>query len=221
MWVVAVASEKGGVGKTTIAINLATEVCRSGAGLSAIIDADPAGATASWYNRRPQDAQGPVYLDVGEEGLAAALEAARKAGIKVVFIDTPGEASQAIQELFRYCDLVLIPFKASTIDISIVGRTMDLIDAADKPFRFVLNESRRAGVLTSLTMSALSQHAPVFPTIIETREVFRMCGKGQAVSEIKGAAAKAAAAQIASLWQDISSYLKSGREGRRGSGKAT
>ena len=225
MIVIAVANEKGGVGKTTLTVNLANEVHRCGYGSSAIIDADPSGAASEWYNRRSPDIPGPVFLDVGPAGLAVALEAAEKGGIKVIFVDTPGEASIAIQQIFEFCDLVLIPFKASTVDMSMIGKTMDRIEAAGRPFRFVINESKRSSVLSALTMSALSTHAPVLSTIIETREIFRMCGeKGLTVSEMKGAPAKAAAEQIASLWRDISSYLdnlKAGKGGRRGSSKTT
>jgi len=62
MWILTIASQKGGAGKTTFTTHLAVEAERMGAGRVAVIDTDPQGSLAAWWNTR--DAPTPLFAAV-------------------------------------------------------------------------------------------------------------------------------------------------------------
>src|SRR5258708_1057527 len=86
--VIVVAATKGGVGKTTLTLNLAAAAEAAGDGPSAMVDMDPQGSLTHLYNRRKREG-GPVMLASGEGTLADTLAFARRSGIRMVVIDTP------------------------------------------------------------------------------------------------------------------------------------
>ena len=87
MLVVALASQKGGSGKTTLAGHLAVEAEAAGAGPVAIIDTDPQGSLSHWWNSR--GVRSPQFAKVSVFDLQEALAHLRATGIKLVVIDTP------------------------------------------------------------------------------------------------------------------------------------
>ena len=74
MRVLAMASQKGGSGKTTLSGHLAVQAQRAGAGPVVLIDIDPQGSLADWWNER--EAEYPAFAQTTVARLAAALEAA-------------------------------------------------------------------------------------------------------------------------------------------------
>src|SRR5208337_1612755 len=77
---------RGGAGKTTLASHLSVQAQAAGAGPVALIDTDPQGGLAGWWNAR--EAQTPHWIDPAL-GLPATVTAARDAGYGVLIIDTP------------------------------------------------------------------------------------------------------------------------------------
>ena len=99
------ASRKGGAGKTTLSGHLAGEAQRRAAGPVAIIDIDPMGSFAAWWNERQSDT--PVCAGVGEGGLTAALQTLEESGVELVVIDTPPFATAEIAAIVKAADLVM------------------------------------------------------------------------------------------------------------------
>src|SRR6185312_16747486 len=97
MKVVAVASQKGGSGKTTLAGHIAVQAERAGAGPVALIDTDPQGSLAQWWNAR--EAPTPHFAQVGVLELDEALDHLEKAGMKLVVIDTPPAITGSISRV--------------------------------------------------------------------------------------------------------------------------
>src|SRR3954453_6519266 len=97
MQVIALATQKGGAGKTTLCGHLAVEAQERGAGPVALIDADPQGSLAAWWNGRQSET--PAMAEIGEGGLQGTLQKLKRAGIKLVFIDTPGRADKALTHI--------------------------------------------------------------------------------------------------------------------------
>src|ERR1700730_14533614 len=91
MRVIAFASQKGGVGKTTLVGHLAVEAERRGTAPVALIDTDPQGSLAAWWNQ--PKAQTPVFVAAEIASLERQLEELRNHGIRVVMIDTPPTAN--------------------------------------------------------------------------------------------------------------------------------
>ena len=79
MKVLALCSQKGGVGKTTLCGHLGVQAEKQGAGPVALIDTDPQGSLASWWNER--EAPEPVFAQVQIDHLAEHLKQLDKAGI--------------------------------------------------------------------------------------------------------------------------------------------
>jgi chromosome partitioning protein len=108
MKTIALVAQKGGTGKTTIAISLAVEAV--GRGLSVVvIDLDPQASACRWSDRRGEEA--PPVIDAQPSRLSQALAKAAQAGVDLAIVDTPARVEQAAAEAAKAADLVLIPCK--------------------------------------------------------------------------------------------------------------
>jgi chromosome partitioning protein len=197
MLTLVMASQKGGVGKTTLAGHLAVQAEASGAGPVALIDTDPQGSAAAWWNARA--AAAPAFAAVAIAGLPAQLAALKKSGIKIAIIDTPPAVTATIRQVLAVADLVLVPTRPSPHDLRAVGSTVDLVHAAGKRLVFVINGAAHRARITFDAAIALSQHGPVAPVVVYQRTDF-------AGSMIDGRTAQEldpdskSAAEIAALW---------------------
>lgn len=140
MFTVVVASQKGGAGKTTLARNLAAA---AGVG-AALIDTNPQGSLTDWWNRRQAEAPALARLD-GD--MAAGLAALAEGGMRLVLVDTPPSVHPWLSDLLRLADLVLIPVRPSPDDLAAVSGTLDLVEAAGRPFAFVVSQAKPGTIL--------------------------------------------------------------------------
>src|SRR5690348_5616879 len=124
MYTIVAASQKGGSGKTTLSGHLAVEAARAGAGEIALIDTDPQGSLAHWWNAR--QAPTPHFVKAGLPDLEQALAELDRSGIKIAVIDTPPAITQSISRVVAYADLVLVPTRPSPHDLRAVGATVDI-----------------------------------------------------------------------------------------------
>jgi chromosome partitioning protein len=199
-----VASRKGGAGKTTISGHIAVEADRSGAGPVALIDMDPMGSLAAWWNERKADT--PVCAGVGEGGLAETLAHLERSGIHLIVIDTPPFATAEIASIVRSASLVMVPVVPSPHDLRAIGETIELVEAERKPIVFVVNNASTNGRLTIQAVTALSQHGTVAPSIIHARQDFRSTMiKGRTAGEVFPNGKSAA--EISALWAYIETRL--------------
>ena len=205
MRVIAIASQKGGSGKTTLAGHLAVQAERSGAGSVALIDTDPQGSLADWWNEREQPT--PVFVHTSTQRLEQDIEQLRSLGIELLFIDTPPAITATISEVVRVSDLVVIPTRPSPHDLRSVGRTVELVEALTKPLVFVVNGATQRARITSEAAIALSQHGTLAPSIIHQRVDFAASMiDGRTVMELDSLSRSAK--EIAKLWD----YLKTRME---------
>ena len=87
MRVIAVASQKGGTGKTTLSGHLAVQAERAGNGPVALLDTDPQGSLSHWWNARAAEA--PVFVETSIASLYEDLDRLRADGLGLAIIDTP------------------------------------------------------------------------------------------------------------------------------------
>ena len=106
MDVIAVIAQKGGVGKTTVALSLAVAAQRAGR-TAALIDLDPQATACNWGDRRREDA--PVIVSAQPARLPQILKSAQETGAQFVVIDTPPRAEQAAMAAAKAAHLILIP----------------------------------------------------------------------------------------------------------------
>ncbi len=204
MRVIGIASQKGGSGKTTLAGHLAVQAERVGAGPVALVDTDPQGSLADWWNAR--EAEVPRFARTGPARLAHDIEQMRALGIKLVIIDTPPAIETTIADVIALCDLVLIPVRPSPHDLRAVGATVDIVEKLGKQLIFVINGATPRSRITNEAVMALSQHGTLAPVILHQRTGFAASMiDGRTVGEIKGEARSAE--EVTLLWHYIGNRL--------------
>ena len=192
-----IASQKGGVGKTTIAGHLGVMAESKGAGPVALIDTDPQGSLSSWWNERK--AETPAFASVVIANLANHLKQLEKAGVKLAIIDTPPAVTETIFKVLAVADLVLIPTRPSPHDLRAVGSTVELVEAAGKRMLFVINGAAQRAKITAEAAIALSQHGTVAPVTLYQRTDFASSMiDGRTAQEIDPSSRSAC--EITELW---------------------
>jgi chromosome partitioning protein len=205
MQVVAFASQKGGSGKTTLAGHIAVQAERSGDGPVALVDTDPQGSLADWWNER--EAETPLFAHTSIARLADDLERMRGMGIQLVVIDTPPAITATIAEVIRLCDLVVVPTRPSPHDLRAVGVTVELVERLSKPLVFVVNAASPRARITSEAVIALSQHGTLAPSILHNRTDFAASMiDGRTVMEVDDSSRSNV--EIEQLWQYLRGRLK-------------
>ncbi|MDO9713151.1 ParA family protein [Paracraurococcus lichenis] len=204
MRVLVLASQKGGVGKTTIAGHIAVAAEARGAGPVALIDTDPQGSLAAWWNGRK--AETPLFARASVESLRDQLAALRDHGIALVVIDTPPAITESIRAVVEVADLVLIPTRPSPHDLRAVGATVDLIERCRRPMVFVVNGATPRARITADAAVALSQHGTVAPATLHQRVDFASSMiDGRTVQEV--APSSNSAREVADLWDYVNTRL--------------
>lgn len=171
MKVIAILSQKGGAGKTTLALHLATAADRSDLP-TAVIDLDPQASAIGWHDSRQQES--PIVISLPHTRLAHGLQAAREGGAKLVVIDTAPHSEAAAMAAARAADLVLIPCRAGILDLRAIGMTAELVKLAQKRAYVVLNAMPpRATQLFADARSAVQGHGlDVAPVALQQRASF-------------------------------------------------
>lgn len=170
MHVLVLASQKGGSGKTTLSGHLAVEAERAGIGPVALIDTDPQGSLAQWWNAR--ESETPYFAQAGVLDLGEALAHLEKSGVKLAVIDTPPAITASIARVVAHADLVLVPTRPSPHDLRAVGATVDIAEKHGKPVVFVINGATARARITGEAAVALSQHGTVAPIMLHHRVDF-------------------------------------------------
>jgi len=170
MKTVAIISQKGGAGKTALAVHLATAAAAAGH-RAAIIDLDPQATAASWGDRRTADA--PEVISGQAARLPVLMKAAQENGATFLVLDTAPNADQTASLAARAADLVLIPCRASAFDLEAIETTLMLAKTATRPAYVVLNAvPPRSGIGKEAAEGLTAQGAQVAPRQLTHRAAF-------------------------------------------------
>ena len=182
MKVLAVLSQKGGVGKTTLATCLAVAAEADGKH-TAIFDLDPQATASFWKDVRGSET--PAVESIQAVRLPAMLKAAKEAGADLAIIDGAAVARDIAFQAAKCADFALIPTKAAVFDSMSMIQTIDVVKQAAKPFALVLNFVPPQGQETGDAVSTAEQlGTPVCPVFIGNRKAFfRAQSAGLAVQE--------------------------------------
>ncbi len=203
--VVVFASQKGGSGKTTLSGHLAVEAEQQGDGPVALIDTDPQGSLAKWWNERA--AEVPVFAQLELHELHDGIEHLRSQGFRLIVIDTPPAVTSSIVEVVSHADLVVVPTRPSPHDLRAVGATVDLVEYQKKPLIFVVNSATARARITSETAVALSQHGMVAPVTVHHRVDFAASMiDGRTVGDVNPNSRSAK--EISALWLYLSDRIQ-------------
>jgi len=206
---IVLATQKGGSGKTTLAIGLALAALQAGHNVR-IIETDGQGTLSKWQVRR--GIAEPVVEFVRSAGLIERrLDSFDRAGVSLTVIDTASGMAEATVAAIRACDLCLIPARPTVVDIEATAATVSIVRACDKPFAFVLNQTPVRGQRIDSAASALggpmSDLAEVLaqPFIAMRNDHQDALAAGLSVSEY--APLGKSADEIRTLWQWMQARL--------------
>ena len=144
MDILAIISQKGGAGKTTLAVNLAVAAEMADVP-TVIIDLDPQASAKTWHDLRGKDA--PVVVSAQASRMQEVIEIARSNGAELVIIDTAPHSESGALGAARAADLVLIPCRPAILDLKAIGTSGDLAALAKKEAVVVLNAVPHQGKL--------------------------------------------------------------------------
>lgn len=174
MLTIALISQKGGVGKTTLAIHLATAYAALGK-QCLLVDLDPQTSAAEWKDAR--QAEHPYVMAVPSSRLSKTLETARENGADVVILDTAPHSEGTALEAARAADLILVPCQPSIMDLRAMRKTADVLNYLKKPTFAVLNEVAPQGTVADEAAKAIKAQfgMPVCPVRLGQRVAFNRC----------------------------------------------
>jgi chromosome partitioning protein len=205
MEILTIASQKGGAGKTTLSAHLAVEAERTGAGPVAVVDTDPQGSLADWWNQRA--AETPLFAAVDVARLTDHMSALRREGVNLVVIGTPPAFMDTIRAAIAVAHLVLIPARPSPHDLRAVGVIVGMAEDLKKPFGFVVNGATPRTTIALEAVQALAQHGRVAPVIVHQRIDFAgSMVDGRTAGEVN--ARSRSAEEVAGLWKYIKTQLR-------------
>ena len=184
MKTIAIVSQKGGSGKTTLALHLAVASAADGQN-TAVIDLDPQASAANWSDRR--QAELPVVLSAHASRLRQEVARVREIGGEMLYVDTAPHSDSAALEAATVADLVLIPCRPAILDLEAITNTLAFLRTTGTPVLVVLNAIAASGQDTRLAEEALSTHqVETCPVRLGRRIAFaRALVAGQAAQEFE------------------------------------
>lgn len=197
MKVLAFLSQKGGAGKTTLAVHTAV-AAHEAAQAVVLIDTDPQRSASVWGDARQNAA--PIVATASVSELDRVLKAAREEGMDLAIVDAAPHAAPEAARIARAADLIAIPCRPTAFDLAAAEGAVRIVKAAGARAVFVLSACPFRAPEIAETREALGEHGlPVAPMEITERRAFaRAVATGRAVTEFEGDGK--AAAEIRALY---------------------
>lgn len=194
---IAFLAQKGGSGKTTLAVHTAVAATEAGESV-VVIDTDPQKSATVWGDARSQEA--PIVATAAASELGRVLEAANQERMTLAIVDTAPHAAPDATRIVRAVDLVAIPVRPTAFDIAAAGSAVDIVKAAGVRAVFVLSACPFRSPEIAETRTVLAEYGlPIAPVeIIDRRAFARAVATGRAVTEFESDGK--AATEIRALW---------------------
>ncbi|HZC00585.1 MAG TPA: ParA family partition ATPase [Gammaproteobacteria bacterium] len=186
-------AQKGGSGKTTLAVHMAVCAARQKR-RTALIDIDPQSSAFNWNESRDEGRKlDAAKAEAGQ--IPALLQQAKAGGIDLAIIDTAPHSDSAAAIAAQYADLVLIPCRPARFDLDAIASTVQIATVAKKSATVVINaaprgklaeEARAALERQGITVidTVLHQRAAYSHAVIDGRSVHEYEPDGKAAAEI-------------------------------------
>jgi chromosome partitioning protein len=177
---IVIASPKGGAGKSTSAVLLATQLAQKGASVT-ILDADENKPVSQWAKRAGCPENLTVIADILEASIIDEIDnAARKTAFVVV--DLEGTASMMVGYAISRADLVIIPTQGSQLDAVEATKAIKLIKQQERAFKrtipYAILFTRTSSAIRPRTLQHIQDEfrkhgVPAFQTQVHEREAYR------------------------------------------------
>ena len=208
--VITISQQKGGSGKTTLAVHLALAFIKYHNLKVAVIDTDPQGSLGKWFMIRTEKKVSNDNLTFKTASLWGAQYESKtlKKDHDVVIIDTPPKIESDARPSIESADLVLIPVAASHVDFWATGAIVDIAKKANKKILIQINRSSQRSKLISKTNEFIkSLDLSATKTIIGNRQIFA-ASMGEGKTAIEKQKKSNAVEEIKNLSEQILSELK-------------
>lgn len=196
---VAIVSQKGGSGKTTLALHLATAAAYSGK-KTVVVDTDPQATAAAWADWRGDFL--PEVVTSPPARLARVVEKQLANGVELVVIDTPPHADASAREAIKAADLVIVPSRPRAFDLHALEATAEMLGFLGKAGHVVMNgvHARATKMLDDARAKVEALGLAVCPVTIGERAAFHQSsGEGEVAVEIDPESK--AALEVQDLWE--------------------
>ena len=208
--VITISQQKGGSGKTTLAVHLALAFIKYHNLKVAVIDTDPQGSLGKWFMIRTEKKVSNDNLTFKTASLWGAQYESKtlKKDHDIVIIDTPPKIESDARPSIESADLVLIPVAASHVDFWATGAIVDIAKKANKKILIQINRSSQRAKLISKTNEFIkSLDLSATKTIIGNRQIFA-ASMGEGKTAIEKQKKSNAVEEIKKLSEQILSELK-------------
>ena len=208
--VITISQQKGGSGKTTLAVHLALAFIKYHSLKVAVIDTDPQGSLGKWFMIRTEKKVSNDNLTFKTASLWGAQYESKtlKKDHDIVIIDTPPKIESDARPSIESADLVLIPVAASHVDFWATGAIVDIAKKANKKILIQINRSSQRSKLISKTNEFIkSLDLSATKTIIGNRQIFA-ASMGEGKTAVEKQKKSNAVEEIKSLSEQILSELK-------------
>jgi chromosome partitioning protein len=201
VFTIALVCQKGGAGKTTLAVHVAVETQRRGL-RTLLLDLDAQASASKILARRGDD---PPDFDTEHPArLEETLKSAEAEGYDLVVLDTAPQADQAALRAARAADLIIVPVRPTIVDMDAVQTTMDICALAKRIPVFVLNAVAPQGrEAVEAREVIVGRGGAVAATTLGDRKAFRTAfNDGRAAQEVEPGSK--AASEITALIAELS-----------------
>jgi chromosome partitioning protein len=208
--VITIAQQKGGTGKTTLAVHLALAFIKYHNLKVAIIDTDPQGSLGKWFMIREEKKLSNDNLTFKTASLWGAQyeSKALKKDHDIVIIDTPPKIESDARPSIESADLVLIPMAASHVDFWATGAIVEIAKKANKKILVQINRSSQRSKLISKTNDFIkSLNLSATKTIIGNRQIYTS-SMGEGKTAVEKQKKSIAVEEIKQLSEQILSEIK-------------
>lgn len=206
MKTIAIVSQKGGAGKTTLALHIAVAAEMTGHS-TALLDMDPQGTAEAWGAWRKD--QPPEVIGAKASTLARTLEKAEAAGAHIVVIDTPPMAQAEARAAAQLADIILIPCRPRPFDLHAIQTTAGLALGTSIPAFVIFNAGPPRGTTAYIEAAEVAKLIgfSVAPVHVTERAAFHVATRdGRAAQEIEPEGK--AAAEVSAVWNWLCEQLK-------------
>lgn len=210
--IVTVGNQKGGVGKSTIAVNMAVEAAKDRKKIL-LVDADPQASSMSWRALRQSD-------DIKAIAITAPTlhkDLRTMEGFDIIIIDAGGRDTAVFRSAIMACDLLIIPVLPSQFDIFAADDTIKILREArvfkDVEAAFVLNQlilSAKVSQEAEEALKSFGEDAPLLDARLYARVAYKNClENGQGVTEYEPSGK--ASQEVKALYNAITKILGGGK----------